>query len=176
MTPFELAAVVVTGVAAVCDLRTGHIPNWLTLGSLLGAVVAHATLGALAGGVSELLYKGGEALVGVGICAAVPMLIFLRGGMGGGDVKLFAALGALCSARAGLLAELYSFVMALAWVPVHLVHEGRLFRSLGNALVLLPAVFRRRSSRPPLTPELTTWVRLAPAIFLGTLTMLLLGR
>src|SRR6186713_483359 len=37
MTPFELAALAITAAAAVCDLRTGHIPNWLTLGSLLGA-------------------------------------------------------------------------------------------------------------------------------------------
>jgi len=176
MTPFELAAVAITATAAVCDLRTGHIPNWLTLGSLLGATVAHATLGALAGGVSELLYRGGVALLGVCVCAAVPLLIFWRGGMGGGDVKLFAALGALCSARAGLLAELCSFVIAVAWVPVQLAYEGRLFRSLGNALVLLPNVFRPRSARRPLSAELVTWIRLAPAIFLGTVAMLIFGR
>ncbi|HET7538730.1 MAG TPA: A24 family peptidase [Polyangiaceae bacterium] len=176
MTPFDIAALALTATAAGYDLRTGHIPNWLTFGSLLGAIFARALLGALHGGPALLGHAVFDAVCGVLVCGAVPAIVFFRGGMGGGDVKLFSALGALCSARAGLLAESYSFVIALLLAPVSLAYQGKLLRTLLNTAALATNAFRHPEARRATPPELLTWFRLAPAIFLGTSVMLVLSR
>jgi len=176
MTPFDVAAIALTAVAAIYDLRTGHIPNWLTFGSLLAAIGAQAIAGALHGGGAGLGNGIVDAVFGLLVCAAVPAIVFLRGAMGGGDVKLFAALGALCAARDGLRAETYSFVIALFLAPALLAYQGKLFRTIANAAMLVVSVFRRPAVRPTAPPEALTWFRLAPAIFLGTVMMVALDR
>jgi len=176
MTPFDFAAIALTAIAAVYDLRTGHIPNWLTFGSLLAAVLAQAVVGALDGGGAGLGTGVADAVLGVIVCAAVPAIVFFRGGMGGGDVKLFAALGALFAARDGLLAESYSFVIALLLAPVSLAYQGKLFRTIANTAALATNAFRRPEASRVAPPEILTWFRLAPAIFLGTVVMLVQAR
>jgi len=85
----SLIASVVIGVAAaaaVIDLRTRRIPNALTFGAAACALLYHA----ITGGVPGALY----ALVGWFVGAAVFFPIFALRGLGAGDVKLLAALGA----------------------------------------------------------------------------------
>jgi prepilin peptidase CpaA len=83
---FELSAVVVAAIAAVGDLRTRRIPNWLTYTGLLVAVSARTIFWGWSGLMSGL----GGMFVGGGIFC----LFFLLGAMGGGDVKLMGAVGA----------------------------------------------------------------------------------
>jgi prepilin peptidase CpaA len=97
-------------LAAAFDWRTGHIPNWLTLGSaLLGLLVQ-----GLGGGIAGV---GGSAL-GLVVAAAIPLLLYRAGGVGGGDVKLLAAVGALGGVTKGVELELYAFVIAAAYAGV----------------------------------------------------------
>jgi prepilin peptidase CpaA len=86
MTVFHIFAIAVAVIAAVWDLRTRRIPNVLTFGSALLAIAAHA----YTGGVTA----AGWSLAGwfVGVLFFLP--IFALRGMGAGDVKLLAALGA----------------------------------------------------------------------------------
>ena len=68
------------------DVRGQRIPNWLTYSGLLAALVVRAGLGGwtgLKGGLAGMLFAGG-----------IFFLLFFIGGMGGGDVKLMAAVGA----------------------------------------------------------------------------------
>jgi prepilin peptidase CpaA len=68
------------------DLRTRRIPNYLTLG------------GAAAGLGYQLGYHGwpglADSLAGLVLGLALLLFPYLKGGMGGGDVKALAALGA----------------------------------------------------------------------------------
>ena len=81
-----VAILTVAVVAAVCDVRSGRIPNLLTFG---GAAVA--LIYALAtGGISSLGFAAAGWLAG----AALFFPFFALGGMGAGDVKLMAALAA----------------------------------------------------------------------------------
>ena len=91
-------------MACAYDLRTRRIPNGLTLGAAALALAFHAIDGGL-GGV-------GTSVAGWLVGGALLVPLFWLGGMGGGDVKLLAALGAwvgpgevfwvaLCSAIAG---------------------------------------------------------------------------
>jgi prepilin peptidase CpaA len=77
----------VTGAAAcVSDLRTRRLPNVLTFGSALAAFAFFLA----AGGLPSLGWSVAGWLVG----CAVFLPVFLVRGMGAGDVKLLAALGA----------------------------------------------------------------------------------
>lgn len=73
-------------VACVTDVRSRRIPNALTFGAALAALAYQSMAGGWPGAQSTLL----GWLVGT----ALFLPFFLLGGMGAGDVKLVAALGA----------------------------------------------------------------------------------
>jgi prepilin peptidase CpaA len=73
--------------AVICDLWRGRIPN--TVCALL------CSGGLLAAGVDQGVPGLISSLVGVVAGFAVFLIFYLMGGMGGGDVKLMAAYGAL---------------------------------------------------------------------------------
>jgi len=68
------------------DVRGRRIPNWLTYSGLITALVVRTGLAGWTG------LKGG--LLGLLLAGGIFYLFFLLGGMGGGDVKLVAAVGA----------------------------------------------------------------------------------
>lgn len=161
-------ACLATALAGAIDLRTGLIPNTLTLTLFVVGVPLHVLMmRTSAPAVSTWLWVG-DALLGSLVCALVPLLLWRAGGMGGGDLKLFAALGALLGVRAGLEIQLVAFAVAALLAPAVLAFRGKLFavtRNIGRQLInpFLPA--HRRS---PIPPELMTEVRFGPAIFAGT--------
>ena len=119
----ELATVVlIAGVvltAALTDAWKGKIYNWLTLPVLLAAPLWH------------LAWKGMPgfwfSLSGFGVTAAIllGMRLLAGKGLGGGDVKLLAALGALGGRE---------FILwALLWIAV-----------VGGPAVAIPVMLRRR--------------------------------
>jgi prepilin peptidase CpaA len=73
-------------LAAAIDLRSRRLPNWLTLGLILSGLV-RASVASGAGGL-------GHAAAGAFAGAAVPLVLFTLGAIGGGDVKLMAGVGA----------------------------------------------------------------------------------
>ena len=124
------AALVITAIAAVTDTRSGVIPNALTLPVLLGAPLAHVGMGGAAG-----LFA---SVIGAVLCALIPLLFFVRGALGGGDLKLFAALGALLGAQLGLRIELSSFAMGTFVGVVIAARRGVLLSTLRRAALLAP--------------------------------------
>jgi prepilin peptidase CpaA len=86
MTTVQIAAVALVLLASVGDVRTRRIPNVLTFGAALTALLVHG----VTGGWSGLASGVGGWLLG----AALFFPIFALRGMGAGDVKLLAAVGA----------------------------------------------------------------------------------
>src|SRR4051812_46201422 len=78
--------VMVMIVAMVTDLRSRRIPNWLVFPFLSAGVVVST----VSGGWSGL----GQSLLGILMAAVLMGLLYVLGGMGMGDVKLCAGLGA----------------------------------------------------------------------------------
>lgn len=163
-----------SAIAAVADYRTGRIPNWLTLGGILVGVVGHVVYGWIAVDRTTGLSNGAFAVAGLLFCSLAPGLLYWKGGMGGGDLKLFAAIGALSHPMLGIEAQMYSFLIAAVIAPARLAYEGKLFAVLGASLALLLNPLRRAEKRRVLPEETLTWFRLGPAIFAGTLTTLVI--
>jgi len=86
--------------ATVTDLRNRTIPNWLSLTALLVGLAARTYLYGWSGAA--------DAGLGVLIGFAVFLVFFLLGGMGGGDVKLMAAFGAILGREQILTAAIWT--------------------------------------------------------------------
>jgi prepilin peptidase CpaA len=169
MLPFLVAAIVVAGLAAISDWRTGAIPDRLTLPVLLGAPVAYLVR-ALGNHVSmdEAVTEAGWSLGGAIACAIIPLILYRQSAIGFGDVKLFAALGALLQPAIGFEAETYGFVAAALLAPARLAYEGKLLKTLKNTLALVVNPFMPKEKRHTIDQEMMSWFRLGPAIFVGT--------
>ncbi len=166
---FLLAATLVAALAAWFDWRTGEMPNWLTLGPLLAAPVAHGVAASIAAHTFEAgAQAAGFSVLGAAVCAAIPLALYRASAIGGGDVKLFAALGAILRTLIGVEAQFYACIAACVLAFGRLAYEGKLFRVLGNTVMLVVNPFLPRSRRREITPEMMTWARFGPAIFLGT--------
>jgi prepilin peptidase CpaA len=125
--------------AAWSDARTGLIPNVATLSMLAIGPLAHLALGGPGGFLASL----GAALG----CAFVPLLLFRVGAMGGGDVKLFAAIGALVGLHAGIEIQLFGYMIGAAFALFSAARSGALVRTLRRACSLLARPFTRSSQR-----------------------------
>lgn len=152
-----------TSIAAFTDARSGVIPNWLTLPSLLIAPLVQfrfAGPGAFAFALA--------AIVGCGI---VPLLLFGMRAIGGGDVKLFAAIGAIVGTDLGLQVQLASYVLLAFCGLCVLAYRGQLLATLGRALLLLMAPLRTKAKRALPPDHALVSMRLGPAIFGAALAL-----
>lgn len=167
MSPFLLFTVLVCAVAALSDFRTGLIPNWLTFGALLSGVLGHLLYGSWLIDGWTGLHQSALSLAGVVLCSLAPGVMYWKGAMGGGDLKLFAAIGALCQPLVGIEIQMYALVVAAIIAPARLAYEGRLLRVMAGTLSVALNPFLPRARQRALPPEALTSFRLGPAIFAG---------
>jgi len=126
--------------AGVCDLRRGVVYNWLTYPAIVAGLVLGAVEGAAAGDTLDGLTNHA---VGLGFGFGVLFVAYLLGGMGGGDVKLMGAVGALLGWRdwAALEAMFYSFLAGLAIGVIVVIWRGQagaVLRRMWMAIRILP--------------------------------------
>ncbi len=162
----NIVAAAVVLIAARTDLRTRLIPNALTLGSMALGLGVHALWPAVADGWSAAGHGLVQSLAGAAICGLPPLLLFARGEMGGGDVKLFAAIGALCGSHVGLaVLGCTQALVLLVYIPFSLVRAGR---SQPTATArTLRTIFR---SIPPVA--LAPWAAVAFLVVQGSTLLL----
>ena len=159
--PALAGAVALVTVAAWIDSREGRIPNPLTVSGLLLGL----GLGVLLGGVGGLI----DAACGALVAALVPLLLFRARALGGGDVKLFAALGALLGGSVALEAQTLAFVGGALHGVVCWARAGRLTAGLkAVAGLAVPGLGRRLLDDPAVQAARAVSIRLGPAIALGT--------
>lgn len=151
-------------IATIWDLRSRRIPNWLVFPFLLaGIVVSAATRG----------WSGvGQSLLGVLLAALLLGVLHWLGGMGMGDVKLCAAIGAWIGPQqlgtALVMMGIAGGLMALLWA----ICGGFLKESLTGAGDLIFGM-RKRGLKPHETLVLANpaarKMPYAPAIAIGTI-------
>ena len=149
--------------ACVTDLRSRRIPNVLTFGAALSALIYQVVVAGWMGAQS--------ALFGWLVGTALFLPFFLLGGMGAGDVKLVAALGAWLGPRMVVQVGVYTLIAGgLLAVVVALTH-GYLRTAVRNVwTVVCQWWLTGIRPVPGLTLERATGPRLAYAlpIFAGT--------
>ncbi len=156
--------VVLVLIAAIIDLRSDRIPNWLVLPFLAGGLVV------------SVIWHGwsglGQSLLGILTAAAVMGVFCYLGGLGMGDLKLCAAVGAWVGPWqmfvALVLTSMVGGVMALGWALYHgLLLET--FTRTGDLLLR----FRKRGVGAPepmtLDSPSARAMPYAPAIAIGTI-------
>jgi prepilin peptidase CpaA len=125
--------------AVLDDLRRGAISNWVNLTAIAGGLLYHS----IHQGWRGLASSSGGAVLGF----AVFLVVYAMGGMGGGDVKLMAAFGALLG-------------------PLGILTAAVLTSVIGGLMAAASLALRRRRKAIPY----------GPAIVLGSWLALLAGR
>jgi prepilin peptidase CpaA len=158
--------VIVLAVATFTDLRSRRIPNWLVLPFLV-AGVAMSFGPASWHGIGIL-----QSLEGMGLGALLFGILAWMGGMGMGDVKLCAAIGAWVGPKQLIMALVMTGIvggfMAVGWAAIG-GFLGELFTGTGNL------IFGLRKRGMHADPELTLSnpkahkMPYAPAIAIGAL-------
>ena len=115
-------------LAASIDMRWRRIPNWLTGGLILGGMVRGAAIGGAAG--------LGHAAAGVLGGAAAPLVLFILGALGGGDVKLLAGVGAWLGPLPAFSVFVVQAVIGLVIILVQAASAGRTLALFRNTAVL----------------------------------------
>jgi len=129
MTWTSIAAMVTAAVACATDVIWRRIPYAATFGAAGLAVVAALVLRGWAG--------AGAALAGLGVGLLVFLPLFALRGLGGGDVKLMAAIGAWVGPVSIIWVALYAALLGgpLALVVAMMNGYGRTaFRNVWSML------------------------------------------
>jgi prepilin peptidase CpaA len=120
---------IVLSVATFTDLRSRRIPNWLVGPFLVLGIVASAWLHGWHG--------LGQSFCGLGLGLLLYGFLFWMGGMGAGDVKLAAAIGAWIGPNqlfiALIVTAMAGGIMVLVWALVR-GHLKDMFKGAGDHL------------------------------------------
>lgn len=151
-------------VAVYTDLRSRRIPNWLVFPFLLSGIAVSGWQHGWSG--------IGHSFEGIGLGALLFGVLYVMGGMGMGDVKLCAAIGAWIGPgqlfTALVLTGLAGGVMAIAWA-IRGKFLGELFKGTGDVLFAGGRRGKDPESKLVLSNPLTRKLPYAPAIAIGTL-------
>jgi len=163
-----LALIVVP--AALFDFRQRRVPNWLVLAGLLLGI-----------GLNSFLYESAGlwmALKGFGLAFLIYFPLYLLRGMGAGDVKLMAAIGAIAGAANWLGILVITSVLGGIAAIVLVVSKKRFRKTFENIGTILASVRHRQApyeNNPQLDVGSSEGVRLPHAVVIafGTLGFLI---
>jgi prepilin peptidase CpaA len=153
----------VIGIAAIVDdLARRQISNWISCSAFAAGLILQTV---------HAGWRGtGSALLGTVTGAAVFLVFYLLGGMGGGDVKLMAGFGAILGAKQLLEAALWTAgcgglmaVVVIAASQLRQFWTGRQRIPVTEASALGPQTLTRRESIP-YAPAIAAgvWLSLVP--------------
>lgn len=138
MIPYSTLGLLIifAGAAFYTDSRRSIIPNWLNLaGAAVGLMNA-----AWLNGINGVLYS----IVGLAGGFLSVLILHMAKAVEAGDVKMFAAMGALTGAEFVLYVLMHSIVIAAVYAIVILLFRKLLITTLMNAMrdVLLASSLR----------------------------------
>ena len=161
---YPAAATACALVGSIFDVKSRRIPNFITMPAFLFGLVLHLALG----GWRQLLSSLAAGL----ICGLVFLVFYLAGGMGAGDVKLCAAIGAWIGPGqlliALVIAGMAGGIMVLCWAAFG-GFLNELFTGAGDLVFGWKERGMQRDPELVLTNPLKRKMPYAPAIAIGTL-------
>jgi prepilin peptidase CpaA len=140
--PLPIVATLLVFVLSCCvfDVRTRRIPNAISAPAILIGLI----LNGLYFGSAGLLASAG----GVVVMIAVLIAPFALGGIGAGDVKMMAAVGAFLGPRLAILGLALGMGVGGIVMAVHLVRLGRLTEKVGALQAMISSAVVTRSTAP----------------------------
>ncbi|HEV7300927.1 MAG TPA: A24 family peptidase [Tepidisphaeraceae bacterium] len=126
--------------AAIEDVRTRRIRNTLTLTLALAGIAQSFWM---VGTVSPV-----GSILGLLVGFSLGLSLFLLGGMGGGDVKLLAAVGAWMGPWGVLYTMVGAAIVALVIVLFNATRDGQLASLFRSAAVLVSRSIYARPTNP----------------------------
>jgi prepilin peptidase CpaA len=155
---------VVLGVAVVTDISSRRIPNWVSLPFLAAGIAVNA----VRGGWPAI----GQSAAGVGIAVAVLGVFCYLRGIGLGDLKLCAGVGAWVGPGQLVMALVSTGIAGGVLAIGYVLMRGSVARSLDNTAELITGVFKRPFRAHPaisLGNAAALKMPYAPAIAIGTI-------
>lgn len=136
--------------AAASDARSRKIPRVFTVAAFFAGICFHLVHGTLAagfvrGGLPELSSSAVAALIGF----AVGLTFFQLGAIGGGDVKLITALGAMLGFQRWLFAMEIAIFAAAVIALLQAVRRGVLKQTFLNVLDTFRWIFTKGVKQHP---------------------------
>jgi prepilin peptidase CpaA len=112
---------IVLAIAVFTDLRSRRIPNWLVFPFLMAGIVVSPWRPDWRGNGHGFGWHGfGQCIAGFALGVLIFGFLFWMGGMGAGDVKLSAAIGAWIGPQqlffALIITSIAGGIMVLAWI------------------------------------------------------------
>ncbi len=120
-----LAVAVLLGIGSVMDIRTREIPNWISIAVIFSAI--------------PCFYL--EKLWGLIVAAIFFSVALSTGKIGGGDVKLIAALSIVCGLWGSLALLLFAQIAMLVFYGVSVIVQKLRGRTADKALPFVPFIF-----------------------------------
>ena len=152
------------------DVKTRRIPNYLTLGT----AVAGLAFNFMSHGLNGLA----DGFLGLLLGLAFLILPYLWGGMGAGDVKALAALGAWLGPKLIVFLFCYMGIAGGVISVGYLLWQGILWRKIKEGWVFLLNLVLCRPDGPPRPPspaQLTKGIPYGVAIAVGMLALVGVG-
>jgi prepilin peptidase CpaA len=152
------------------DVKTRRIPNYLTLGTAVAGLAFNFMAQGLPGLVNGIL----GMFLGFGLL----ILPYLWGGMGAGDVKALAALGAWLGPKLTLFLFCYMGIAGGVIALGYMAWQGMLWQKIKEGWVFLFNLVLSRPDgpfRPPSPAKLTAGMPYGVAIALGMLVLVGVG-
>lgn len=149
----EILALLVCLLAAGFDASTGRIPNPITY----TAILAGLSINTLASAAQALNHAPpqwlgvagvGPAFIGFGTCAIIGLACLLLAGMGGGDMKLLVAMGAILGYIVTFQLMFWTLLIAIPYSLINLLIAGRLNSVVRSAALQLMQIVYLRQLEP----------------------------
>lgn len=130
----QITLLLLVCIAAAYDLRYRRIPNWLVVSGLMSAAVLQFTLHGRRGLQ--------ESALGFGLALLIYVPLYLLRAMGGGDLKLMAAVGALMGPEHWFSLFLVTAILGGVLAILLLIWTGRVRTGLRNVGRILASLAR----------------------------------
>lgn len=141
MTPARILLAALVILAAIFDLRTRRIPNWLCAAGFLAGLALHISLFR-----SATIWIGArEAILGAGLALLIYIPLFALKAVGGGDVKLMAAVGCIAGPKAFIAIFLITAIVGGVMALLLILIKGRVAHTLRNVGILLTELMHGRA-------------------------------
>jgi prepilin peptidase CpaA len=154
-------------VSAYWDLRYHKIPNWATL----PGIVLGLGMNGILSGWGGMKASGLGFLVGFGAL----LVLFVLSWMGGGDVKLMAAVGALKGYPFVVSALFYSLIVGVVLGVAMLIWNRKTLRTFKNLFFVVASRVSPLIPKHDIKREETQKIPFGLAIVLGTVWAIVMG-